>query len=235
MKKIKHLTIVLVLMLLVLSACSGNSTEATATNSATPGTTPSDANVSDIEMNETSQLILGTLLLDETEDQVTVEQAQTMLSLWQLYQTMASEDTTASEELDAIIQQVKKTFTDEQLAAMETFDYNNWMQIMADLGLQTSYGATREDETGERPEVFQGDSGFSRGGSDMVGGGFVAGDSIPSGGEDIATGRGMTLGEDFDPEAIGTAQAERGGGFDNLQSLMFIPAVIEYLEAIIAA
>jgi hypothetical protein len=53
----------------------------------------------------------------------------------------------------------------------------------------------------------------------------------------IVGGEGITgdgTGTDFDPEAMATAQAERGGGFANRQSLMFLPALIEYLENIAA-
>ncbi len=49
---------------------------------------------------------------------------------------MMSEDTTASEELDAVLGQIEKTFTAEQLSAMESLDYSNSMQIMAQLGLR---------------------------------------------------------------------------------------------------
>ncbi len=197
-----------------------------------------------MEIDQVGQLSLGAIMLDGTENAVTVEQAQTMLPLWQLYQTMMSEDTTASEELDAVLGQIEKTFTAEQLSAMESLDYSNSMQIMAQLGLRNGLD-TVDGESGERPEITQGGNpggGMSGGdmgsgggdrtsGGEIPSGGFVpSGDEIPSGGEDFTGGMGGAFGEDTE----GSTSDSGGGGFGNMQTQMYIPAVIEYLEAIIS-
>jgi len=61
-----------------------------------------------------SQLALGTLQLEETENSVTPEQATTLLPLWQALQG----GVTAQAEVDAVLKQIEGTMTPEQLAAI---------------------------------------------------------------------------------------------------------------------
>lgn len=232
MRKIKCFPLLLILMLLVLSACSGTSaaTEADTGNGATDSIdaisgTPAADRISGagFEMDEVSQLIFGSLLLDETENAITAEQAQAMLPLWQLYQTMASEDTTAPEELNAIIQQISRLFAEEQLSAIAEMDFSNPMEMMADLDLGSLPGTMEGDVVMERPEGVEG-----------LPEGFEGGN--PGGGGQVWSEGPVIVGssEDFDPELLSTLQAERQGGSGNMQTMIFIPAVIEYLEGLIA-
>ena len=235
MNKKGFLFFILIFTLLVLSACS-NSNEAANSNGS--ATTTAGVLEGEIEIDQVGQLALGTIMLDGTENVVTAEQAQTMLPLWQLYQSMMSEDTTASEELDAILSQIEKAFTKEQLSAMESLDYSNSMQIMAQMGLRNGFGAVN-GESGERPEITQGGgmNGGGMNGGDRTfngempsGGSFPSGDDLPSGSEDFMGG----MGEEFGEDAEGNTSDSLGRGFGNMQTQMYIPAVIEYLEAIIS-
>lgn len=251
--KIKWMPLLLILLGILLSACSdGNAAAAvdSADTSAGEGaagaeTTPGAGRQG--EMDDSSQLILGTLMLDGTDNAVTQDQAEEMLPLWQLYQTMSTEDTTASQELEAILNQIEDLFTAEQSAAMEELDYSDPIQMMAQLGIEPGTviagdGTLPEDFLsefgGELPEGFS----FEGGGEGRPGGGTGSG---PGGGggefigsDVIVSGEGFVPGgegSEFDPEAMATAQAERGGGFANRQSLMFLPALIEYLEEVAAS
>ncbi|MDY6874112.1 MAG: hypothetical protein SVR81_09140 [Chloroflexota bacterium] len=58
-------------------------------------------------MDDSSQLVLGTLMLDGTDNVVTQDLAERLLPLWQLYQTMSAEDTIASGELEANSNQIE--------------------------------------------------------------------------------------------------------------------------------
>lgn len=230
MNKKGFLFFILIITLMVLSACS-NSNEATNSNGS--ATTTAGVVEGEIEIDQVGQLALGTIMLDDTENVVTAEQAQTMLSYWQLYQSMMSEDTTASEELDAILSQIEKAFTKEQLSAMESLDYSNSMQIMAQMGLRNGFGAVN-GESGERPEITQG-GGMNGGdrpfnGEMPSGGSFPSADDMPSGSEDFMG----EMGEPFGEDAEGNTSDSLGRGFGNMQTQMYIPAVIEYLEAIIS-
>jgi len=236
MKRFTFLPLLFVLSLVLLSACSGSN--ATAAAEVTDTNSTSTTQTTDQRgTNEVSELIFGTMLLDDTEDAITPEQAKTMLALWQLYQTMASEDTTASEELDAIINQIKGIFTETQMNEMATFEYGNAMEMMTQLGFEP--GTTTEDGT----EITVPQGGFNRGdmpqGGDFTGGGpggdGSGGGAAPSGdagGDFSGIAGGDGTGSGFDPQAMATAQAENGGSFQNRQSLMFLPALIEYLQGI---
>ena len=61
-----------------------------------------------------SQLALGTIQLEETENGVTPEQATALLPLWQALQG----GVTAQAEVDAVLKQIKGVMTSEQLEAI---------------------------------------------------------------------------------------------------------------------
>jgi PBP1b-binding outer membrane lipoprotein LpoB len=240
MKRFKLLSLFLILLLMILTACSGKNTEVSVESTDTSETTTAQVDGTQTSdgragMNDVSQLIFGTMMLDGTENAVTPDQAKTMLPLWQLYQTMVTEDTTASEELDAIINQIRSAFTEAQLTEMASFEYGNAMEMMNQLGLEPS--ATTEDGT----EITIPQGGFDRsdmpqGGGDFAGGGpggnGNGGAGMDMGGSDFGGMAGDGTGTEFDPQVMSTAQAENGGSFQNRQSLMFIPALIEYLQGI---
>jgi hypothetical protein len=170
-------------------------------------------------MDEVNLLILGTLLLEGTEIEVSASQAADMLPLWQLYQSMASEDWTASEELGAIVNQIKALFTKEQQALMATFDYTDPMALMGEMRLGNLSAGNGDREEGFEWAMPE-DGGFRE---PPEGGIFPGGSEMPQG--------GMGAGGNIDPEAMATAQAERrGSGFTNRQSLMFLPVLMEYLQ-----
>lgn len=61
-----------------------------------------------------SQLALGTIQLEETENSVTPKQAATLLPLWQALQG----GVTVQAEVDAVLKQIEGAMTPEQLAAI---------------------------------------------------------------------------------------------------------------------
>lgn len=108
MKHYSLFSIVGILLILFLTACSGNGPDAAMIDA--EGDTAAQSSVgseTNVEIMDANQLIVGTMMLAETGYPVTSEQAETMLPLWQLYQTLVGEDTTASEELDAVIKQIQ--------------------------------------------------------------------------------------------------------------------------------
>jgi hypothetical protein len=81
-------------------------------------------------LNASSQLALGTIQLEETENSVTSEQATSLLPLWEALQQGG---VTAQAEVDAILKQIEGTMTSEQLAAIAAMqltqeDLRAWMQ-----------------------------------------------------------------------------------------------------------
>lgn len=255
MKRKPYFYLLIIMMLVLLSACSGTSTEASTSTTTSEVTDGSDGTGDGTDA--VTELIFGTLMLADTDYPVTADQASTMLPLWQLYQSMVSEDTTASEELDAIINQITKAFTEEQLAQMASFEYGNSMEMMTQMGINPN--ATSEDGTevtvpdnftmgdrGDMPEggdftwgsVPSGGSGGgaapSGGGGDMAGGGggMSAGSTDLSGivgGVDDSTITGL------DPESMTTDLTTQGTRTNSRQALMFLNTLINYLEEVVAS
>jgi hypothetical protein len=89
-----------------------------------------------------SQLVLGTLKLDETDLAVTPAQAAELVPLWQASRNLARSGTGATEEVNAVLEQIQAEMTPEQLAAIAGFKLTRAdNQVMAQaLGLSTGTG-----------------------------------------------------------------------------------------------
>ena len=96
--------LILIPLLVALVACSNATTTATATETST--------------LSEEGQLLVGSLDLETTNLAVTAEQAAKLLPLWETLQSLASSGTAATQEVDAVIGQIKNTMTSEQLASI---------------------------------------------------------------------------------------------------------------------
>lgn len=179
-----------------------------------------------------SQLILGTLMLEDTGQAVDAEQAAELLPLWQMQKALAASDTASTEEIDALIDQIQETMTREQIQAIagmqltqqEMFAYMQKAGLMqmpqseGTPGASTSGGGGFPD--GEDPMFVEGGgppAGFEGGGG--PGGGF------PS------SGQGFNP-EDLTAEQRATLEAQRGnrGGYGRNASVL-LEALIELLES----
>jgi hypothetical protein len=126
--------LVLVLVVVALAGCGdGEAAPAEGSvaeeDSETFSSTVLDTSYADA-LNASSQLALGTIQLEETENSVTSEQAITLLPLWQALQQGG---VTAQAEVDAVLKQIEGTMTSEQLAAIAAMqltqeDLQAWMQ-----------------------------------------------------------------------------------------------------------
>jgi hypothetical protein len=73
------------------------------------------------------QLVVGTMMLEETPYGVTAEQAQDLLVLWQMFRAIRRGEAPPSlEEIDAVTEQIMAAMTPEQLGAIQA------MQITQD-------------------------------------------------------------------------------------------------------
>ena len=97
-------------------------------------------------LGATSQLALGTMLLEETGEAIGPDQAETLLPLWQVIQagTLQSEP-----ETDAVLKQIEETMTAKQLTAIAAMqltveDVEAWVQEQG-LNLGPSPGAVAAD------------------------------------------------------------------------------------------
>jgi hypothetical protein len=123
--------LVLILVVGVLAGCGGGETTSDSADESSSETYTSAAlDMSyDGALAASSQLVLGTLKLEETANAVTPEQAATLLPLWQALQG----GVTAQAEVDAVLKQIEGTMTQEQLAAIAAMqltqeDLRAWME-----------------------------------------------------------------------------------------------------------
>lgn len=227
--KIKAILLKLFISTMILSACVGTVTSETGVeNTASVPTDTTAAQGSIAEVPEIVRLLVGILKLEDTDLAVSPEQAGKLLPLLKAYRTLSTSDIAAQVEVDAVIAQLLGNLTDEQDQAIETMQITqtDMFEIAQERGLlpENGFAPDQANQDGELPEggppfggfPAGGQGGFPRGGG---GGAFPGGD--PGGGG---------VGGDFDPEAIATARAERGGGFANRAGLFLLDPLIEFLE-----
>ena len=158
-----------------------------------------------------SQLALGILQLEETENAITLEQASALLPLWQALQAGTLQSET---ETNAVLKQIERAITSEQLTVIAAMhltweDMTDWAQEQGlGMGLSPEVMATRQAERGG--EGGQGQGGFGQFGSmseeerEAMRATVEAGGGMPFGGN-----RGNLSQEER--EAMRTT-AEAGGG-----------------------
>jgi hypothetical protein len=122
--RVRPIILILILAASALAACGGEAattasqeTSADSTGSQDSSTYTSAALGTAYEgaLPASSQLALGTLKLEGTENAVTPAQAKSLLPLWQALQSGSLQSDT---ETNAVLKQIEKTMTPEQLAAI---------------------------------------------------------------------------------------------------------------------
>jgi hypothetical protein len=224
MQKTLLLNLVL-LAALVLAACgpvaaggaaqAGNGTAANGTPSANR------------EMPLTVQLALGTFKLEETDYPITAEQAQKLLPLWKAARSLGRSDTSATQEIDAVVKQIQKTLTPEQTKAIQEMKltFQDMGAIAQKLGIEIGRGGGFGNLSPEMQATAQAARQSGRSPQGGGGGGFPGGPGGPPGGGPGGFGGG---GQSLQQTAVA-----RGGG--RRASLGVNPAlldaVIKFLEA----
>ena len=105
-----HRLVIGVYSAVLLSSCSGLaqvSSSTSALSEAYPGA-----------LSGESQLVAGTLLLEETDLAVTGEQASELHLLWMAFRSLNSSETSAQAEIDAVLAQIEDSMSSEQLEAI---------------------------------------------------------------------------------------------------------------------
>ena len=153
-----------------------------------------------------TQLVVGSLLLEETELALDAEMAEKLLPYWKMYKVLAESDTKAPEEMDAVIDQIQEIMTADQvnyIAEMQ-ITQETMLTLVSDLGINEKI--------------------ISEG---MKGGG--TGDDRPEG---FVPGSGGGAGKDvnINPELMATKQAARENAGDGMMSRMIIPLVDELIS-----
>lgn len=127
----KSWQVILTIMLVTVLAGCGGKQAAPANEGSSQGYTSAylDTSYPDA-LDVSSQLALGTIHLEETENAITSEQAKTLLPLWQ---ALRGGGVTAQVEINAVLKQIEGTMTKEQLQAIAAMqltqeDLQAWME-----------------------------------------------------------------------------------------------------------
>lgn len=198
-----------------LTACGG-STGADGSAEAAPASAAAELVSSDADLSAQSRLALGILDLESTAQAVDETQAGTMLPLWQALQALSDSETAAPAELDALVGQIQRTLTAEQIAAINGMDLSvaSLEELMASgdfsFGRAGAAGEAGGFASGSPTGDFAGGppTGDFAGGGGPGGAGGGPGGAIPGGGfaggeltEDQLATREAAMG-DIDPTAM---------------------------------
>ena len=168
MKKLVALGIT-ILLILGLSDC-GTSTLTDATTS-----TNTNSNI----LSPVEEAALGTLKLEGTSQEVNSTQAATLLSLWQAYIELQNNNSTATEEVNAVISQIQSSMTSAQMKAIEDLKLSS-QDLMDTI---TSLGISKAPMIAQgTPTSSNGQDGMGGIQVDIGGGNAPAGGAPPSDG-----------------------------------------------------
>jgi hypothetical protein len=163
-----------------------------------------------------SQLVLGTLMLEDTEYTVDPELAPYLVPYWKLYRSLLESDTTAQEELDALINEVQEVMDADQVNYIASLELTqeDLMTYLNESGIMENMQPEGAEE-GEGP-------------------GFMRPDGMPEGMRPGGGQGGQGGMEGMDPEMMATMEAKREEmGGKGMQSRMLVPlidALVDLLE-----
>jgi len=210
----KNRIILLTVFALIFTACSG-----------TASTTQGSSIQVSASLPIVTQLVLGTLKLEGTEQSVTSEQANELLVLWQVYQSLSNSDTAAQSEIDGLVKQIQETMTTDQMNAIQAMNLT-----------QQDVFAAIQEQGGDFIQVQQSSSSTSTqsggfappdGGGGMPGGGGEMADGTPpDGGMGDMGGAGPSAGTVQDQD-VGS-----GAGATDGVSTVLVDVLIQNLEQI---
>ena len=210
----------LIILILALTACSG------AANSASPASSPQNGSAAG-DLPAATQIALGTLKLEGSDQAVTAEQATELLPLWQTLEVLYTSDTAAQQEIEALTTQIQETMSPEQTGAITAMNLTrqDMVTVMREQGIAQGNGSQNNSTQSGNTARNNNSGGFGPGGGfgPPPDGGFQGGREFGGGGSSLT------------PEQIATAQALRsqgGGGFGNSSRIPtpLIQAIIQLLQ-----
>ena len=203
MKMKKQMGLILILVLFV-SACSSTGSQEAA------GVELSNDYAEDA-LSVEMQLVVGSLILEESDQAVTSELASSLVPYWKMYLSLAESDTAAPEEMDAVMSEIQALMTQDQVSYIAGLQLTqeSMKTLLDDSGIMEQLSMESigtGDGTGERPE------------------GMVPGSGLGGG-----AGAGVDT-EGMDPELVATMQAEREEeGAESVSANRLLVPLIEQL------
>ena len=157
------------------------------------------------------QLVVGSLILEESDQALNPELASSLVSYWKLYLSLAESDTAAVEEMDSVVSEIQALMTQDQVSYIAGLQLTqeSLATLLDDLGIIEQLSLEiigTGDGTGERPEGI-----------------------VPGSGSGGGAGAGVNM-EGMDPELNATMQAEREEeGAESVRANRLLVPLIEQL------
>lgn len=109
------LSILVLTLILALAACGGTGETVSSGDTYTSTSLPS---AYEDALSVRNQLALGIIRLDQTDLAPTVEQAQSLVTLWQALRSLQLSGNASEAETSALLAQIESTLTEQQLQAI---------------------------------------------------------------------------------------------------------------------
>lgn len=220
-KKILAILVTLAALAGVLAACAKTSTAATTST-----------------LSEAENLMVGIFKLDGSAQSITADQANSLLPLWQAYQSLMNSSTSSQTEKDALIKQISSVLSSDQLKAINALKLtsSDMQSLFSSSGFNPAYevttvAATPNSSLQNAASGSSSSNGPSGGPGGVLPSGGGPGGDVTSGGPMDSSGVPSTNATP-NPSAISTAQA---GSTNNGSNPMIYNLVIRYLESKIAS
>ena len=184
---------------LLLAACAGQATpSASGSDGGTNGFRSGAGSSTFQNLRPEAKLALGTFKLEGTAQAVDAKTAAKLIPLWQLMAQLDSSNSSAPQEVTAVIDQINATMTTDQVSAISHMSLT-----------QADLFTVFQQEAQANGSSASGGSGFSGGGNrgGGGGGGFFFGGGGPGGGPGGGFGGGG-----FRPSGGGGAGSTNGTG-----------------------
>lgn len=180
-----------------------------------------------------TQLVVGTLKLEQTDLAITSDEATQLVPLWQAYRSLLTSQTSAPQEREALVIQIEQTMTSAQIKAIAAMKLTSadMQTVFRGRNPQAQGTPSGTQEPGRRQFSGQG-GGFVGGGE----GGFPGGGGLAGGGGFAGNGGGffggLAPGQTPNPQAIETLRAQRGGtsGLGGGVNPGLVSVLIQFLE-----
>ena len=220
--------ITLIALIAILAACAQKTTSTNATS-------PTGA------LSPEAELIVGTFKLEGTDLAVTAAEAKQLIPLWETLQSLATSNTAATEEINALVDQIKSTMTAQQIDKITSMKLTqqDMMSVTASTGAGFGGASGTPNATQQANQQFLpgGPSTSNGGGGPSFSGGPSGGGpsgAAPGGGQppsggfviqgDPGGGSGSVPGQSATPQAV------RGNGLANQVPAPLLNALIQMLQ-----
>ncbi len=222
----------LISLMVTLVACS-KTTTTTNTTSPTASLSPE------------AELVIGTFKLEGTDLAVTASQAKQLIPLWETLQSMTSSNTSATEEINGLVDQIKSTMTSQQVDKITSMKLTqqDMMTVMVNAGVGISGANGTPNATQQANQQFfqggpstdsTGGKTFSSGSGGGPSGGPGGGPSGAMPGSQPPSGGFVIQGDQGGPNSMqgqsATPQAVRGNGLSNQVPPPLLNALIQMLQ-----